>query len=330
MEVFSEAPVKPPPELGRGGEAAAATATKTIADISSNLAAVYLSQGRSRDALEKAELALDLVPKHEKAPGLSWRDTGVKRLAAELERAQTKHAKKSVDFGKAILEAAGEGREYVEKPPEEPLPSFFQEMLMSFMPTKKQFLVLCLLLISAPGHRGFRARLYSDVCGLHGRHDRGGRDERGEGHKEEELMKGSPAGKISRMRREADLLLERLSLQSTLRQEAKHAPLSELLRPGSESTKRPSTGATSLPALSTPMPRGPSRMTDSVDFPISDEDLEELTESKEAEESQMPVAFTRSMMPARITSQAFVSTAPLPSTSASLEQDLVYLEDHGT
>jgi len=120
---------------------------------------------------------------------------------------------------------------------------------------------------------------------------------------------------------EADLLLERLSLQSTLRQEAKHAPLSELLRPGSESTKRPSTGATSLPALSTPMPRGPSRMTDSVDFPISDEDLEELTESKEAEESQMPVAFTRSMMPARITSQAFVSTAPLPSTSASLEQD---------
>lgn len=170
MEVFSEAPVKPPPELGRGGEAAAATATKTIADISSNLAAVYLSQGRARDALEKAELALDLVPKHEKA---SYRiakaalllgdfekcqsklealraqqpeDAGVKRLAAELERAQTKHAKKSIDFGKAILEAAGEGREYIEKPPEEPLPSFFQEMLMSFVPTKKQFLVLCLLL----------------------------------------------------------------------------------------------------------------------------------------------------------------------------------------
>ncbi|CAE7197702.1 unnamed protein product, partial [Symbiodinium microadriaticum] len=69
-------------------------------------------------------------------------DAGVKRLAAELERAQTKHAKKSIDFGKAILEAAGEGREYIEKPPEEPLPSFFQEMLMSFVPTKKQFLVL--------------------------------------------------------------------------------------------------------------------------------------------------------------------------------------------
>ncbi|OLP87849.1 hypothetical protein AK812_SmicGene30890 [Symbiodinium microadriaticum] len=57
--------------------------------------------------------------------------------------ARTKHAKKSIDFGKAILEAAGEGREYIEKPPEEPLPSFFQEMLMSFVPTKKQFLVLC-------------------------------------------------------------------------------------------------------------------------------------------------------------------------------------------
>ncbi|OLP87851.1 hypothetical protein AK812_SmicGene30888 [Symbiodinium microadriaticum] len=80
-----------------------------------------------------------------------------------------------------------------------------------------------------------------------------------------------------------------------------------------------------------------------VDFPISDEDLEELTESKEAEVHgqrripdgrhlcQIHDACTDHVPGGKLwrcfvlvlfgVGKAFVSTAPLPSTSASLEQD---------
>eukprot|EP00438_Fugacium_kawagutii_P028430 Skav221020 [mRNA] locus=scaffold2350:434342:442425:- [translate_table: standard] len=54
----------------------AAQVTKTVADVASNLSAVYLEQGsasgclgRSRDASDHAKIAVDLVPKHPKASG---------------------------------------------------------------------------------------------------------------------------------------------------------------------------------------------------------------------------------------------------------------------
>jgi len=175
MEVFSETPIQAPPSLGLSGKAAAAAVTKTVADVASNLSAVYLEQGRARDASDHAKIAVDLVPKHSKAifrlAKASFllgdfedcqqrlnhleelqpeEDAAVTRLKADLERARTKHASKSKKLGAALLEAAGEGREYVEKPPPEEPPTFFQEMLESVMPTKKQVLLLCsLALISS-------------------------------------------------------------------------------------------------------------------------------------------------------------------------------------
>lgn len=175
MEVFPETPVQAPASVGLRGKAAAAAVTKTIADVASNLSAVYLEQGRARDASDHAKIAVDLVPKHSKAifrlakasfllgdfeecqkrldelQGLQpEEDAAVKRLVADLERARTKHASKSKKLGAALLEAAGEGREYVEKPPPEEPPTFLQELLEPMIPTKKQVILLCALaLLSA-------------------------------------------------------------------------------------------------------------------------------------------------------------------------------------
>ncbi|CAJ1410909.1 unnamed protein product [Effrenium voratum] len=145
----------------------AAQVTKTLADVASNLSAVYLELGRARDALDHAKMAVDMVPKHEKALfrvakaafllgdfdqcqerlDVLPEDPAVKRLAADLERARNKHASKSKKLGAALLEAAGEGREYVEKPPPEELPTFFQEIVQSVTPTKKQVILLCVLAV---------------------------------------------------------------------------------------------------------------------------------------------------------------------------------------
>lgn len=170
LEVFSEQPVTAPVSLGASGKAAAAAVTKTLADVASNLSAVYLEQGRNRDASDHAKIAVDSVPKHEKAiyrlAKASFllgefeeceerlkelkalqpeEDAAVKRLAADLERARSKHASKSKKLGAALLEAAGEGREYIEKPPPEEPPTFLQEILESIMPTRKQLMLLSLL-----------------------------------------------------------------------------------------------------------------------------------------------------------------------------------------
>ncbi|CAL1131035.1 unnamed protein product [Cladocopium goreaui] len=175
MEVFPETPVQAPTSVGLSGKAAAAAVTKTIADVASNLSAVYLEQGRARDASDHAKIAVDLVPKHAKAifrlakasfllgdfeecqarinelQGLQpEEDAAVKRLVADLERARTKHASKSKKLGAALLEAAGEGREYVEKPPPEEPPTFLQELLEPMIPSKKQVILLgALVMLSA-------------------------------------------------------------------------------------------------------------------------------------------------------------------------------------
>lgn len=178
MEVFPETPVQAPTSVasvGLSAKAAAAAVTKTIADVASNLSAVYLEQGRARDASDHAKIAVDLVPKHTKAifrlAKASFllgdfeecqarlnelqelqpeEDAAVKRLVADLERARTKHASKSKKLGAALLEAAGEGREYVEKPPPEEPPTFLQEFLEPMIPSKKQVILLvALAMISA-------------------------------------------------------------------------------------------------------------------------------------------------------------------------------------
>eukprot|EP00913_Durusdinium_trenchii_P012754 g11975.t1 len=302
LEVFSEQPVTAPVSLGASGKAAAAAVTKTLADVASNLSAVYLEQGRNRDASDHAKIAVDSVPKHEKA---IYRLAKASFLLGEFEEGhhrevapswlfrpseaslvRSKHASKSKKLGAALLEAAGEGREYIEKPPPEEPPTFLQdrpllhrEILESIMPTRKQLMLLSLLvfissliIFLAPSRYRPQAIITSLLVSTL-RLGRATRNPRGDAEMPNEEADGAKDHRLDAVRPrraillqeqlgddalhgvwveldhknegelEAELVLERLSMQSRMQKSDGSTTLTELLRPGTESTAPPSTAA---------------------------------------------------------------------------------------
>eukprot|EP00931_Biecheleriopsis_adriatica_P100999 TRINITY_DN76229_c0_g1_i1.p1 TRINITY_DN76229_c0_g1~~TRINITY_DN76229_c0_g1_i1.p1 ORF type:complete len:472 (-),score=144.03 TRINITY_DN76229_c0_g1_i1:135-1499(-) len=173
MEVFPEVPIIAPAKLGRSADSAAAAATKLVADVASNLSAVYLEEDKVRDALDHAKIAIDLCPDHpkglyrcakcamqlgefkeceeflEKLKTIDADDAGVKRLAAELERAKSKHGKRSKKLGAALLEAAGDRKEYDVKPKEEDEPPpTLKELVLESMPNRWTVLLVSALVVA--------------------------------------------------------------------------------------------------------------------------------------------------------------------------------------